>query len=160
MEMEIRLRKAFPGDAPEIAEIIEEDWKMVLSNVYSKEVVELFLSFNSEEKIRKAIEKPERICTVAVVNGKIVGFSEAKIEGGGVIIGRLMVKKDLHRRGIRSALLAELKKLSLPIEVEATIYWRTLEFYKKHGFVEVERKNKKINNIEVPVVLMELKHIL
>ena len=153
--MEIKIRTAQPEDAEKISEFIQELWRDVLSESYNDEVVKLFLNFNTQERIRKSIEHPQRICWVAEVDGVIAGFLEARIIEGEIERDRLMVKKEMRRKGIGTALVEELKKMGAPMIVDAADHPATIEFYKKAGFKVVEKAIRTINGVDVKVVVMK-----
>ncbi len=149
----MKIRTALPGDAQTISAFIQEIWRSILSEAYDENVVNLFLSFNTPERIKHSILHPQRICWVAE-SEEMIGFLEARIRDGGIELGRLMVRRDMRRRGIGRALMEELKKMNMPIFVDAAKHRDTVAFYKAMGFEERGEKTLTINNINVNVIEM------
>ena len=92
---------------------------------------------------------------VAELNRKIIGFGEA---AAGIIVAVYVdpsaTGQGVGRLILDRALEAARFNHSGPVRVESTL--NASSFYEHHGFVEVKRATVSRNQVEVPVVVMEL----
>lgn len=139
--MPVRIRQLRNCDHPAIASIVNG-------------LPEWFDAVAREHSIPADIQHQQGF--VAITDGEVVGFVTTYVADGRLNIGWLDVRRDLHRRGIGSLLLARVEKLAaeLGIAEVATYtlgegvdyppYEATRQFYFKHGF-EVYQRNQTDN---------------
>jgi len=77
-------------------------------------------------------------CRVAVDEGRIIGFATGLFPGGFLELEDLFVEPDGMRRGIGTALVADMSELALrhgAARIEVTANLNALDFYERTGFV-------------------------
>ena len=130
----------------EVRKTREKDFKEICDILFS--LLEWF-----DENARKAIpvDLQYQKGFVAVEDGKVVGFVTYYVAEGAVVIGWMGVRKEFHRKGIGSRLLARLVErtremgigriatYTLGDSVKYAPYERTRQFYFKHGFRVYQR---------------------
>jgi len=148
------IQQATEEDANQIHEMHTSSVKALCKDHYSSEQIAGWLKNRTPQGYLSGIERGEMF---VVVEGKrIVGFGHA-------VPGEVMavyVDPERARLGVGRAILAEgLKRArsghQRAIRLDATLNAR--DFYKKAGFVEVEPKTVRRNDVLLPVIVMELR---
>ena len=154
MSQTLTIRQATSGDADQIHKLHTSSVKALCKDHYSPEQIAGWLQNRTPQGYLPGIERGEVF--VAVDEGRIVGFGHA-VPGEVVAV---YVAPECTRHGVGRAILTEglTRARSEPqgaIRLEATL--NAQEFYKKAGFVEVEPKTVRRNDVLLPVIVMELR---
>jgi GNAT superfamily N-acetyltransferase/ASC-1-like (ASCH) protein len=120
---------------------------------YDGKQVEALLKVNTTSALRKLWEKGFNVAIVKI-NGGTSGFVVWKDFGNEIEIIKLFVHKSQQGKGLGTALINHVKGFGKPIKLDSAILPKTLAFYKKQGFKELERKEKEIGGVKLPVVVM------
>lgn len=153
MTKEITIRKATRDDAPAIHELHTESvWKLCGGH-YSNDQIHGWLDHRTPDGYFSAIDQGRLF--VAIEGSVIVGF-------GGAVPGEIHAIYVLPCRikeGIGSLLLEHAMQIgqdgSDKVVLESTL--NAVSFYRRKGFSEVRRKLIRRGNVELSVVLMELR---
>jgi putative acetyltransferase len=128
------IRAAVPTDADEIYAVHVGAIREVCSAVYDATQIEAWTSRKRPEGYLEAIARNHFI--VAVVDGRVVGFSELDGEKG--VLSALYVHPDQVRQGVGSKLLeaveaAARERAIARLRVQATL--NAVVFYQAQGYV-------------------------
>ena len=148
------IRPATPEDAERIHELHTNSVQALGKDHYSSEQITGWLKNRTPQGYLAGIESGEMF--VVVEGEQIVGFGHA-------VPGEVMavyVDPERVRRGVGQAILVEgitraRKGHQGAVRLDATL--NAQNFYEKTGFVEVERKVVKRNEVLLPLVVMELR---
>jgi GNAT superfamily N-acetyltransferase len=154
MKQRITIRQAATDDANQIHELHTRSVQILCKNHYSPEQIAGWLKNRTPQGYLSGIERGEMF--VVVEGEHIVGFGHA-IPGEVVAV---YVDPERIKQGVGRAILAEgITKARSghqgAIRLEATL--NAQEFYTKVGFIEVERKTVRRNDVFLPVIVMELR---
>ena len=121
---------------------------------YSVEILDAWLGNRTAEGYMPRIASGALF--VAERDGRIVGFGEA---APGTVIA-VYVDPQAVRQGVGVTILRHAVAMARrahdgPVRLEATLNAR--EFYERAGFREVMRTTTRRNNVDIPVVVMELR---
>lgn len=159
--MSLIIRNAKPHDFPRISELIQRSAKV------------LQLQYYKESEIETALELVDGIETLIDSNSYFVAENENSIVGcGGFYIDSLESKEaeiraffvdpEFSRQGIAAQILSSCETHCLAIGVESLHLTSTLSgepFYKKYGFLEVERFKKILSNGQCFELIKMLKNM-
>jgi GNAT superfamily N-acetyltransferase len=153
IEHKFVLRQARPEDAPRLHELHTAAVRTLCAPHYAPEVMAGWLHGRSPEGYLPPIGRGAIF--VAQEDSKILGFGEAS---KGVVVA-VYVDPSSIRRGVGRTILARAIQMASrehegPLRVEATL--NACGFYLRHGFREISRITLKRNQVDVPVVLMEM----
>jgi GNAT superfamily N-acetyltransferase len=153
MQNEFTIRKASRGDAPTIHELHTASVTTLCRTHYSPDLISRWLENRAPEGYYQGIDKGDMF--VCEFEGNIVGFGHA---APGEILA-IFVHPDRVCQGVGSFLLSHGLELARrghrgPIKLIASL--NAQAFYEKHGFTETMRYSVKRNNVDIPVVEMEL----
>ncbi len=148
------IRQATRSDAGRIHELHTDSVMGLCRDHYSPEQITGWLKNRAPQGYLAGIERGEMF--VVVEGEQIVGFGHA-------VPGEVMavyVDPERVRRGVGQAILVEgitraRKGHHGAVRLDATL--NAQNFYEKAGFVEVERKVVKRNEVLLPLVVMELR---
>jgi len=148
------IRQATSRDAARIHELHTNSVQALCKDHYSPEQLTGWLKNRTPRGYLAGIERGEMF--VVVEEEQIVGFGHA-VPGEVVAV---YVDPERVRRGVGQAILVEgitraRKGHHGAIRLDATL--NAQHFYEKAGFVEVERKVVKRNEVGLPLVVMELR---
>ena len=149
----VKIRTARSEDALRLHELHAASVRALCAKHYASEIIEGWLQSRTPSGYLAPIE--HAAIFVAELNHKIIGFGEAAAgtivavyvdpSAAGQGVGRLILDRALEAARFNH---------SGPVRVESTLNARS--FYEHHGFVEVKRATVSRNQVEVPVVVMEL----
>jgi GNAT superfamily N-acetyltransferase len=147
------IRLATLADASAIHELHTASVRALCKDVYSAEVIDGWLR-NRSPTGYKGIGKKEMY--VAETNESIVGFSHVV---PGEIVAIFVHPKHV-RQGIASALVRHAivkarTTLGGKIKIDSTL--NAEQFYKTMGFIKTGERIAKRNDVDIPIVEMELK---
>ena len=154
MSQILTIRQATSGDANRIRELHTSSVQALCKDHYSPEQIAGWLKNRTPQGYLPGIERGEMF--VAVDEGRIVGFGHA-VPGEVVAV---YVAPECIRHGVGRSILTEGITRARSghqgaIRLNATL--SAQGFYEKAGFVEVERKTVRRNDVFLPVIVMELK---
>ena len=158
----ITVKRAVVEEVQEIRRLLSETWIDTYSSFLPQDVIQrttalwhnpqTLASEIQDERIFFGVARDEHNRILALVTA-------GKRTDGVVVIARLYVKPGNQRRGIGSKLLEEsinafrgVKKLRLEVEAQNE---KGLSFYRRQGFMEISRKEAKIEDVRHVVVEME-----
>lgn len=155
MEYVFMIRSATPEDAERIDELHTRSVQALCKDHYSSEQITGWLQNRTPQGYLPGIERSEMF--VVVEKEHIVGFGHA-VPGEVVAV---YVAPEWAKRGVGRAILEEgirraRSRHQGAIRLDATL--NAEEFYKKAGFIEVERKTVRRSNMLLPVIVMELRN--
>ena len=141
-------------DLPSVIEIYIASIRSLAASYYSPEQIAGWLKNRTPQGYLPGIERGEMF--VVVDGERIVGFGHA-VPGEVVAV---YVAPEWARHGVGRSILAEgiMRARSGhqgAVRLNATL--NAQGFYEKAGFVEVERKTVRRNDVLLPVIVMELK---
>lgn len=158
----IRIERARLDDVPEVQKVLSETWRATYSS---------FLSENTINKVTSVWHRPDRLA--AEIQNPRVFFGVAKAEDGvivamataaqlsddTVVLSRLYVLPQHQRQGIGSRLLqagiaAFPTARTIRLEVEENNH-SAYTFYHQHGFRGTERKEERVEDDVIEVLVME-----
>lgn len=147
------IRQARREDAPRLHELHTAAVRSLSAQCYAPDIVEGWLGNRNPQGYFPPIERGAMF--VAESDARVIGFGEAV---KGVVIA-VYVDPAAVGRGVGRAILNYALEIAHrdhdgPIRVESTL--DATAFYEKHGFREIARSTIKRNEVDVPVVLMEL----
>ena len=154
MQKEFTLRQASRTDAQEIHALHTASVTTLCTTHYSSDLISRWIEKRTPESYYEGIDKGEMF--VCETEGEIVGFGHA-VPGEVVAI---FVHPARVRQGVGSFLLSHGLEIARrahqgPIKLIATL--NAEAFYERHGFAATKRYSVKRNNVDVPVVEMEIK---
>jgi GNAT superfamily N-acetyltransferase len=147
------IRSARSEDAVRLHELHAASVRTLCTRHYSAEVIEAWLGNRTPSGYLRPIERGALF--VAERAGRVVGFGEAA--PGTVIAVYVDPAEVLQGIGtviLRHAIVLACKGHDGPVRLEATLNAR--DFYERAGFREVTRSAVKRNQVDVPVVVMEM----
>jgi GNAT superfamily N-acetyltransferase len=123
------------------------------SGHYPADVIEAWLANRAPDAYLGPIDRGALF--VAERDGRVVGFGEA---AAGTIIAVYVDPAEV-RHGIGTAILRHAVSMARrghdgPLRLEATLNAR--DFYERAGFREVRRSPVRRNDVDIPVVVMEM----
>ena len=153
----MRIRRARPEDAKEIASMNRKTVRNVNKKDYTKRQIAAWSSMNKARRLCKAIKEGRKIW-VAVDKDEIVGMAtllpEEKEVGGFYIkhnkIGTGIGKK-LNEKIEQEAKKKNIKELKLCSTITAA------PFYKKRGYKKIRKTHVTMNKVKIPCVIMKKK---
>ncbi len=154
MEHTFKIRQATAADAERIHELHTRSVKELCKDHYAPELIAGWLKNRIPNGYLPGIARGEMF--VAVEGERIVGFGHAV---PGEILA-VYVGLERARHGVGRGLLAHGITMARSgyqgaIRLDATL--NAQSFYEKAGFVEVERKTVRRNDVFIPVIAMELR---
>ena len=153
VDASVKIRTARSEDALRLHELHAASLRTLCAKHYANEIIEGWLQSRTPSGYLAPIERAAIF--VAELNHKIIGFGEA---AAGIIVAVYVdpsaTGQGVGRLILDRALEAARFNHSGPVRVESTLNARS--FYEHHGFVEVKRATVSRNQVEVPVVVMEL----
>ncbi|WP_337103278.1 GNAT family N-acetyltransferase [Paenibacillus sp. YIM B09110] len=156
----MEVRKFVVADINQIVKLFYETVHSVNKKDYSQEQLEAWASMDDEElrieSWKDSLNK--NITYVALINGKIVGFSDMTGDGH---LDRLYVHKDFQGQGIATSLVnvleSEARRLGLnELDTEASITAKSFFEHRGYEVVQsqcVERKGIQLINYKMIKVL-------
>jgi diamine N-acetyltransferase len=138
------------GQITEAKQLLSYVWSCTYSDHLSPEAIQKVTSiWHAPERLQKQIENPDVYFAGAMEDNKLVGIITAEKEDDQVLfITRLYVHPNHQRKGIGSKLYKAavehfigIKRVKLDVD---DVNHRALEFYKKLGFTEIERKEEEL----------------
>ncbi len=154
MSQALTIRQAISGAADRIHELHTDSVQMLCKNHYSLAQITGWLKNRTPQGYLPGIERGEMF--VVRDGERIVGFGHAMPgEVVAVYVDPEHTKQGVGRSILTEGLTRARSGYQGAIRLDATLNAR--EFYKKAGFVEVEQKTVRRNNISLPVIVMELR---
>ena len=151
MTKAIIIGKAIRDDAVLIHELHTQSVKELCKDHYSDELIHGWIDQRTPERYFSAIDR--NILFVAIEDSAIVGFGGAVPRG----ICQIYVLPSHIESGIGSMLLNHAMEIARvdngKVIVESTL--NAVGFYGKSGFVEIERKTTRHENVDLPCILTE-----
>lgn len=156
----MKIRKMTEADIPNVQKTAEASWREAYEGLVGKEAQDRFLEYAYSNQMLKMRLKRSAFF-VAEENDVIAGFINVTYPNGDreSVLAALYVRPDYQRKGIGEALfracfdvLEEADILTLHVEAENK---KGTAFYKKHGFVEVERMEETIGDDTFQSILMK-----
>jgi len=148
------IRAALAGDAPAIHALHTRAVRTSCAAAYAPEVIDGWLKGRQADRYLPAIEAGRMF--VAEQDGAIAGFCEAT---AGEVIA-LFVDPASGSSGVGRALLAHAMTIAAAdgraVRLESTL--NAVGFYERAGFVRRGAGTIRRNDVEVPVVFMEMSH--
>ncbi len=146
----------------EVKQLLSYTWSCTYGEFLSPKTIEKVTSvWHSPENLKAQTQDPSVYFAVAKdSNGKIVGLVTARaIDNSIIVVYRLYVHPASQRQGIGTLLLsAAIKHFPnrkiVKLEVEE-LNKKAINFYKKQGFKEVERKQENIEGETLNTIVME-----
>lgn len=158
----ITIHKVKLEEISEVKELLSHTWKDTYGSFLSSETIDKIISsWHDPKLLANQAQNPDIFFGVAKnEKGEIVGLvTVRKIDNETLMMYRLYVHRDYQRQGIGKKLMNEAinifpqtKKLRLEVEEQNN---KGLSFYLKQGFKEVERKDNKVENETMKVIVME-----
>ena len=150
------IRPATRDDAGEIHALHTRSITTLCAEVYSNEMIAALLKDRTLEGYHDSIDKGDMF--VCSIDDKIVGFLHA-VPGEVVAV---FVDAGRDGQGIGSVLFRRALEIAArghegPIKLVSTL--NAEGFYAKHGFVPVKKSTVSRNEVEIPVVEMELRSV-
>jgi GNAT superfamily N-acetyltransferase len=146
------IREFVPEDAEGVSRLILRNLREVNTRDYSLEAVEAMGPFYT----------PERIIERSMSNWTIVCVHEDRLVGKASLDGdrvrNVFVDVDMHGQGIGSRLMAEIESHAQANGLETLRLHASPSaegFYRKLGYIPVERIERELDGIPAPVVRME-----
>lgn len=146
------IREFVPEDAESVSRLIIRNLREVNTRDYSIEAIEALVPLYSAERI---IEKSKSSTTVVCLQrGQLVGKASLDKDR----VRNVFVDIELHGQGIGSCLMAEVESHARKNGLE-TLYLHASPsaqgFYRKLGYVPVERIRRELHGIPIPVIRMK-----
>lgn len=138
-----RIRKATTADLPAIRQLLVETWHATYDNIYgAKRVTEITDDWHSLSNLAVHLERATSVFLLAETGHGVEGTSLARDLGNDlVMLDRLYIKPQSHRRGLGRALLAatlahfpHAQTVRLEVEPQNT---NAVQFYLRQGFAVV-----------------------
>ena len=151
--MNVVIRQATRDDAAAIHELHLQSVRELCKGHYSNGQISGWLDHRTPEGYFPAIDEGRLF--VAIEGSVIVGFGEA-IPGE---VFAFYVLPDRAREGIGSTLLMHAMEIAQgsadKVVLDSTL--NAVDFYRRKGFTEVQKKLLRRGSIELPAVLMEFR---
>jgi GNAT superfamily N-acetyltransferase len=150
--MNIAVRPFESEDAQPISQMIVQNLRQVLTQVYSHEAIEVMVPHFTPEQLIEQSE--DQLALVGILDGELVGTAWLAHDR----VKNVFVDVDRHGTGIGRALMAaieaeagqrKLKRLYLMAGLSAS------GFYERLGYRTVEQLDREIDGVPVPVIHME-----
>ena len=148
----VAVRQAVARDAQAIHELHLSSVRALCAPWYESSVIAGWLQDRSPAGYLRGIAAGATF--VAEVESRVVGFGEA-VPGEVVAV---FVDPEWSRRGVGAALMARALDVASPtprvVRLESTL--NAVAFYERLGFTSTSRATVRRNEVDVPVVIMEL----
>ena len=158
----IAVKKAKVDEVQKIKQVLSETWIDTYGSFLSQETIQTVTTvWHNPQLLASEIQNPKVFFSVAKdQNNTILGLLTAsKQEDGTVVINRLYVSPQHQGKGIGSKLLEEsmlafsgVRKFQLEVEEKNK---KALLFYYRKGFLQVSRKEIKVEGESFKVIEME-----
>ncbi|RKD76046.1 ribosomal protein S18 acetylase RimI-like enzyme [Sinobaca qinghaiensis] len=156
----MNIRKMTEADIPKVQETAESSWREAYEGLIEKDAQDRFLEYAYSSQMLKMRLK-RSVFFVAEEEDVVSGFINVTYPNGDreSVLAALYVRPEYQRMGTGEALfracfdvLEEADVLTLNVEAENE---KGTAFYKKHGFVEVERMEETIGEDTFQSILMK-----
>lgn len=152
----VSIRTAEVADIERIFELHLIAIRELCISHYSSDTIDRWLHGRKPAGFNSCVA--EESCFVALLDSDIAGFCCATPGE----VSALFVDPAHARSGIGSQILTHALQIARqehvgPVRVESTL--NAVDFYTHHGFVVVEHTTARRNNVELPVVIMEIQQL-
>lgn len=143
--LNVNIRPYIESDFPEVMQLIHTSIKINYPEFYPKEVVSYFLTYHSEDELKKRIAFIKTTVLVAELENKIIACGYLRKQE----IGAVYVKKELQGKGIGGDIVHELIDIANNMKHDHIWLDATLgakDFYLKMSFQLVEEMTDYVKN--------------
>jgi len=149
----VAIRQARREDAPCLHALHTAAVRSLSAPHYPPEVIERWLKNRNPQGYLPSIERGAMF--VAESDAGVIGFGEA-VKGAviAVFVDPAAVGRGVGRAILEYALEIARRDHEGPVRVESTL--NASAFYEKHGFHEIKRTVLRRNDVDVPIVIMEM----
>jgi len=157
-----KIAKVAFDDIHEVKELLNKTWSDTYQDIYPSTVTEMARTvWHHPDLLLEQSKNPYSYFAVAKdESNKIIGLITLHIDKEGeIFLTRLFVDPTFQRKGIGEALFlsgietfSEAKKVTVEVD-EKNI--KGFNFYKKHGFKEVSRKEEEIAKHKANIITLQ-----
>lgn len=150
--MPIQVRRLTPQDAETLSRMIIQNLRQVTIHEYSEDAVDLLVAHFTPSKLLE--DSASQFTLVGVLDGNLVGTASLRQDR----VRSVFVDAARHRCGIGKTLMlsleAEARRRAIP-KLTLMSAPSACAFYQKLGYSEMERIDRDVDGIPLPVIRMD-----